>query len=133
MQRHHEEFAARGARVVAVAQGSGDEAARFCRRQGIAFACLGDPERAAYRRFALPRDSWWNVTAAPFLEDPALALRRIRQASLRGSLMHHSDVLQLGGVAVIDRGGVLRYLHRARRTDDYPPSSELIAALDRIG
>jgi hypothetical protein len=117
---------------VAVGQGSGAEAARFCRKLGTDFTCLGDPTRAAYHAFGLIRDSWWNVTAAPFLEDPGLALRRIRRASLRGSLVRGSDVLQLGGTVLIDRAGVLRTLQRARRTDDHPPMAELLAALDRL-
>lgn len=117
---------------MAVGQGRGDEAARFCAELGLDYACLGDPGRESYRRLSLTRDSWWNVTAAPFLEDPKLAFSRIRHASLKGSLMKHTDVLQLGGVVVIDRGGAIRYLYRARRTDDYPPTSEIVAELDRI-
>lgn len=114
-------------------QGTGREAARFCRAQGVEAPCLGDPGRAAYAAFGLPRDGWWNVTARPFFEDPALAFSRIRRASLRGSLMQHTDVLQLGGVAMVDTAGVLRFLHVSRRTDDLPPSPELLEALDRLG
>ena len=72
------------------------------------------------------------VTATPFLEDPRLAFSRIRSASLKGSLMRHSDVLQLGGVAIVDRDGILRYLHRSRKTDDLPATSVLLAELDRL-
>jgi hypothetical protein len=129
VQRHRAELEARGAGVVAIGQGTGREAARFCRMLKVDATCLGDPEKQSYRAFGLPRDGWWNVTAKPFLEDPALAWSRIRHASLRGSLMRHTDVLQLGGVAVVDRDGVCRYLHRARRTDDFPPLQEVLAAL----
>ena len=69
MQSHHAEFEARGARVVAVAQGSGDEADGFCRDLGIDYPCLGDPQKDVYGLFSLPRASWWNVTVAPFLEE----------------------------------------------------------------
>ena len=89
-------------------------------------------ESGAYRAFGLARDGWWNVTAKPFLEDPRLAFDRIRNASLKGSLMPHSDVLQLGGVAIVDREGILRYLHRSRKTDDLPATSALLAELDRL-
>ena len=132
VHEHHAEIRARGAQVVAVTQGSGDEAARSCRMLKIGFPCLGDPDKALYRIFSLPRDGWWNVTAEPFLRAPRIAFDRIRRASLKGSMMRHSDVLQLGGVALVDRSGVVRYLHRSRRTDDYPPTSELIAALDAL-
>jgi hypothetical protein len=129
VREHEAEFRRRGAEIVALAQGTGDEAARLCRDLGVASRCLGDPEKAAYRSFGLVRDGWWNVTGRPFFEEPRLAFRRIRKASLRGSLHPSSDVLQLGGIAVVDRSGTLRYLHRSRRTDDLPAMSEL---LDRL-
>jgi len=132
VQEHHAEIRARGAEVVAVAQGSGDEAARYCRMAKIGYPCLGDPDKELYRLFSLPRDGWWNVTVKPFLDEPGVAFDRIRRASLKGSLMPHTDVLQLGGVAIVDSRGIVRYLHRSKRTDDYPPTSELVAALDLL-
>jgi hypothetical protein len=132
VRRHHADFEARGAQLVAVGQGSGEEAARICRSLEVPCRCLGDPGKQAYRAFGLARDGWWNVTAKPFLEDPRLAFDRIRNASLKGSLMPHSDVLQLGGVAIVDREGILRYLHRSRKIDDLPATSALLAELDRL-
>jgi hypothetical protein len=132
VQSHHAEFEARGARVVAVAQGSGDEADAFCRDLCTDYPCLGDPHKDVYGLFSLPRASWWNVTVAPFLEEPGLAFSRIQNASLKGSLMRHSDVLQLGGVVIADRAGTVRYLHRAKKTDDLPPATAILAELDRI-
>jgi hypothetical protein len=131
VQRHLAQFQQRGAQVVAVAQGTGEEAARFCRSMKTGYPCLGDPGKDAYRAFQLHRDGWWNVTGKPFLEDPKLAFARIRNASLTGSLMKHSDPLQLGGVAIVDREGVVCYLHRSCKTDDLPPTSDILAALDR--
>jgi len=122
----------RGATLVAIAQGTGVEAARYCGMLRVGFACLGDPDRESYRSFGLARDGWWNVTVQPFLEAPRVALARIRQASLRGSLMPHSDVLQLGGVAIVARGGALAWIHRASRTDDYPPMERVLEELDRL-
>ena len=133
MRRHAEEFEARGAQVVCVGQGTGDEAARFCREEGVESPCLGDPGRESYAAFGLSRDGWWNVTARPFLEEPALAWSRIRRASLKGSLRKYTDVLQLGGVAIVDGEGLLRYLHASRKTDDLPPTTDLLAALDGLG
>ncbi len=132
MQRHHAEIEKRGARVVAITQGTGSEAAEFCAKQGTDYPCLGDPDKAAYALFGLTRGSWWNVALKGFVDDPRLAVRRIANASLAGSMMPHSDVLQLGGVAIIDRDGVVRSLHRARQPDDLPPVPEWIAELDRL-
>ncbi len=133
MRSHRDAFRSRGVEVVAVAQGTGEEAARFCRTLGVESPCLGDPGKDAYAAFGLPRDGWWNVTARPFFEEPGLAWRRIRRASLKGSVMEHSDVLQLGGVAIVDRSGQLRYFHGSSRTDDLPPTADVLAELDRLG
>jgi hypothetical protein len=133
VQAHLQEFRNRGVGVAAVAQGTGVEAARFCGMMKIGYPCLGDPDRRAYRGFELPRDRWWNVTVKPFLEDAPLAWSRIRHASLSGSMMPHTDVLQLGGVIAIDRAGVVRYLYRSKQTDDLPATSEVLAELDRLG
>ena len=64
-------------------QGTGEEAARVCREQGVESPCLGDPDKQAYAAFGLPRDAWWNVTARPCLEEPSLAFQLLRQFSGR--------------------------------------------------
>ena len=53
-------------------------------------------------------------------------------ADLKASASPRSDVQRLGGVAIVDREGTLRYLRRAERSDDQPPNAELLAALDRL-
>jgi len=132
MQAHAGEIAARGARVVAVGQGDGDYAADFCHELGASFTCLGDPERAAYRAFALPRGSAWSVVVKGLLENPRLGLSRLRRASLRGSLLPQTDVLQLPGVAIVDRAGRVQFMHRAKTTDDLPATRRLLEALDAL-
>jgi len=132
VQGHVAEFRRRGVRVAAVGQATGDEAARYGRMAQAEFACLGDPGRKAYRGFGLGRSDWWSMLVKPFLEAPALAWSRIRNANLAGARLEHSDVKQLGGVAILDSQGVVRYLHRSQRTEDYPPTPEVLAELDRL-
>lgn len=132
MQQHHSEFEARGVRVLAIGQGTGREAGKVCRGVGTDFACYGDPGRDAYRAFEFPRADWWSVTAKPFFENPSLAFRRIRKANLEGTLMPHTDVLQLPGVVIVDGTGVVRYLHRSKKTDDLPAAAEIFRQLDRL-
>jgi len=126
------EFRRRGVGVAAVGQATGEEAARYGRMVQAEYPCLGDPDRKAYRGFGLGRADWWSMLAKPFLEDPALAWRRIRNADLAGARLESSDVKQLGGVAILDRRGTVRYLHRSERTEDYPPTPEVLAELDRL-
>jgi len=47
---------------------------------------------------------------------------------LRDSLLSTSDWFQLPGVAIVDRGGAIRWLHRARHSADLPPPAEVLRA-----
>lgn len=126
MQRHAGALREAGAQAVAIGQGTGAEAARVARMLHLEYACLGDPERASYRALGLGRAGWWGLVVQPFLDDPSGAARNVRDADLRASMSPRSDVKQLGGVALIDRGGVLRYLHRAASPTDLPDTAELV-------
>ncbi len=126
-------FRTRGVAVAAVAQGTGAEAQRFCGPLETGFPCYGDPGKRAYPAFGLGRIGFVRMIVQPFLENPSLAWRRVRDADLAGARMPHSDVQQLGGVAILERGGVVRYLHRARQTDDLPPMVDVLAELDHLG
>ena len=132
MQRDLEEFRRRDAQVVAIGQGTGAEAAAMAARLGLEFPLLGDPDREAYRELGLARDGWYGLLVRPFLESPVEAARTLGEADLKASASPRSDVKQLGGAAVVDRAGTIRYLHRARRTDDFAPTPDLLAVLDRL-
>jgi peroxiredoxin len=128
MQRERAAVEAHGAQVVAIGQGTGDEAAAVCARMGVTYPCLGDPERASYRAYGLPRGGWREIVLDP-MRAGNRAMKEGYRVSIRGSLMRHSDWFQLPGVAIVDRGGRIRYLHRARHSGDLPPVSDVIAAL----
>lgn len=132
MQGRIAEIRERGAQVVALGQGEAATAAEFCRGLGVEFPCLGDPRREGYAAFGLRRGSVWGVIFAPFLADPMLSFRRLRGADLKASATAETDVLQLPGVAVVDRGGRILFLHRSERTDDLPPVDEILQVLGRV-
>lgn len=132
MQGELDGFEARDARVVAIGQGTGADAARLAETLHLGFPVLGDPERESYRLLGLRRDSWWGLIGRPLVEHPGRALRDIADADLRASASRYSDPKQLGGVAIVDRAGTLRYLRRAGRSDDLPDNAELFAALDDL-
>ena len=132
MQGRSEEFRKRGARLIAIGQGTGQEAARIARLLRVSYACYGDPGHAAYRALGLGRTGVFGLTLAPFLSDPAGSLRNIRGADLRAAANPRSDVFRLGGALVADRAGKLRFLHRSQSTTDVPKTDALLAALDGI-
>ena len=132
MQRDLEQFTRRGATVVAIGQGTGEEAQRVARALGVTYPVLGDPGKDSYRVFGLGRAGWLGLLVQPFVEDPTGAWRNLREADLAASANPRSDVRQLGGVIAVDRRGVIRYLHRSRTTTDVPSNATLIAAIDAL-
>lgn len=128
MQRELEAVTARGAQVVAIGQGTADEATRVCAQMGVTYPCLGDPEKASYRAYDLRRAGWREIVLDPIREG-SRAMKEGYRVSVRGSLMRHSDWFQLPGVAIVDRDGVVRWLHRARHSGDIPATADVLAAL----
>ena len=130
MQREAAAVEARGAQVVAIGQGTAKEAAGVCAQMQIGYPCLGDPERASYRAFGLRRGGWREIVLDP-IRAGNRAMQEGYRVSIRGSLMRHSDWFQLPGVAIVDRDGIVRYLHQARHSGDVPPAPVVVAALPR--
>ncbi|MBW2235484.1 MAG: redoxin domain-containing protein [Deltaproteobacteria bacterium] len=129
MQRDLEEFESRDAKLVAIGMGTGEEASALAERLGLGFPLLGDPEHRVYDAFGLGREGWLGLMLRPVLENPLGAFRDIAGADLMASINPRSDVKRLGGEAIVDSQGVVRWLHRAERIDDIPPNATLLAAL----
>lgn len=132
MQREAETVEAQGAQIVAIGQGTATEASAVCARMGIGYPCLGDPERTSYRAFGLRRGGWREILLDP-MRDGNRAMKEGHRVSIRGSLMRHSDWFQLPGVAIVDRAGIVRYLHQARHSGDVPAAATVVAALADLG
>ena len=129
------EFEGAGVRVACIVQGTPQEAEQLCGRHGMAEHCLGDPGKSSYRAMGFPKIRWRDILL------PSADLRRRRQEagaagcgiSVAGSLMKHSDVLQLGGAALIAPGGQVRWIHRSAHPGDLPRAAELLDVARRLG
>ncbi len=132
MQRDLEAFETRDAKLVAIGMGTGDEASALAESLGLGFPIFGDPEHRVYDAFGLGRAGWLGLMLRPVLESPLGAFRDIAEADLKASINPRSDVQRLGGEAIVDSRGGVRWLHRAERTDDIPPNATLLAALDAL-
>jgi hypothetical protein len=131
MQREREAIEARGAQLVAVAQGTTVEAERYCAALGVTYRCLGDPRRDSYRAFGLPRGGFKEILLDPMRAGNE-AVRKGFKVGIRDSLRRHSDWFQLPGVAIVDRAGQLQYLYRSRHAGDLPPIADVFAVLDGV-
>ena len=132
MQEALPRFRAAGARVVAIGQGTGAEAAEVARELGLEFPVYGDPERSNYRKLGLPRASLFGISLGPLLEAPLEGLRTLREASLRWSASPRSDVRQLAGALVVDRDGTVRFFHRSEKPTEVPSAEELLEAVEKL-
>jgi hypothetical protein len=66
------------------------------------------------------------------LTRPIESMLLIAEADMKGAALAAADVLRLGGVAVVDRGGALRFLHKAADPSDIPSNEEVFVALDHL-
>jgi len=96
----HEEFLAAGADVVAVFQYRGEPSRNFCRRRGVPFSCLGDPERELYHAVGLERGSAREYVGPQLVKG---FVRAARKGSFAG--VPRGDVAQRPGTFVIGRDG----------------------------
>jgi peroxiredoxin len=121
---HYEDFLREGADVVAVFQYRADPTFHFCRKRGVPFDCLGDPERAGYHAVGLERGS-----AREYI-GPQLAkgfLRAARHGALPGK--PEGDVAQRPGTFVVSTDGIVAFAHYNTDSSDNPDTEELLSVV----
>jgi peroxiredoxin len=122
---HHEEFREAGADVVAIFQYRAEPTFHFCRKRGVPFDCLGDPEREGYHAVGLERGP------AKEYVGPQLArgfLRAARKGAFAGN-PHGGDVAQRPGTFVVSPEGIVLYAHYNSDSADHPRLDDLLAAV----
>lgn len=126
MGEAHEEIREAGGDVVAVFQYRADPTFHFCRKRGVPFDCLGDPEREGYHAIGLERGP------AKEYMGPQLAkgfMRAARHGAFPGRPV--GDVAQRPGTFVVSPEGRVLYAHYHKDSADNPAISELIEAVRR--
>ena len=126
MRDEYPRFQQAGGDVAVVAMAEPDRAAAFRSRYDLPFRLLADPQRQAYRAFGLPRGNAWKVSG------PANWAAGLKSFVRHGAGIPVGDPFQLAGTFVIDREGIIRYVHHAANSADRPPNAELIAALQAL-
>lgn len=132
MRKAYAEFRRLGAEVVAVGQGTQAEADEFCDEVGAQFPCVGDPDRVGYRAYGLPLGSVRQVLFGEARDRKLEALAKGFSIDARRALARRSNWWQLPGVAIVDRSGILRFVHRSRSPSDYPEVSVLLAEIENL-
>ena len=111
--------------MVLVGLGRPEQAREFCGRRRIPFVCVVGPGRGVHRAFGLRRGSL-NQVAGPRTWGPWL---RDQLGPNHQGRFGQGDMAQLPGTFVVDAGGIIRYAHRGRRANDYPPNDEVLFVL----
>jgi peroxiredoxin len=121
-----ERFEEAGANVVLIGLGRPDQAGWFREQWDLPFDVVVSPDRKAHKAFGLRRGTYTQVSGpavwAPWLKNQ---LSGKPQKSWGGM----GDVAQLPGTFVVDTSGVVRYAHHGRRSNDLPPTDEILVAI----
>jgi hypothetical protein len=124
LRDHYQDFERAGANLLAIGMGVPEMAAHFRDAQGIPFPLLVDHKRQTYRALGIGRGSLIDVAG------PRVWARGARSILTgRGQGVPRQDPLQLGGAIVVETGGRVRYVHRAKTSSDNPKPEELLEQL----
>lgn len=108
---------------MAVGLGTPTRTREFRQQMKLPFPLLSDPRRVSYRLYGLMRTDLRRSRAPQTIARYALPfLRR------GGAYSRDQDMLQLGGVFLVDTAGIVRYARRSREVHDNPRPSELLRA-----
>ena len=122
MRDHHEEFLAKGARVVVIGMGATETARRFKEQQRLPFDVLVDKKRESYRMLGLKRGSVMEVAG------PRVWAKGLKSVVRHGQGVPKEDPYQLGGVAIV-KDDKLALVHRSKTSSDNLSVETLLEAL----
>ena len=119
-----------GVRVVLVGNGNGPQLDGFIERFALGdkpVVVVTDPEQGAYRAAGFGR-SFWGTYGPRALVDWGRSVAKGHRYTLRAE----GDILQLGGVILVDGGGGVRLARASKRLGDHAPPSEIVDAALRL-
>ena len=122
MGEAHDEFRAAGADIVAVFQYRADPTFHFCRKRGIPFDCLGDPEREGYFAVGLESGSMREYMGPQLVKG---FVRAARKGFITGN-PQGGDVSQRPGTFVVGTDGRVALAHYNRDSADNVDTAELL-------
>ena len=126
MRSDYPQFQAAGGEVLVVTMGNVSQAAAFRRRLDLPFRCLADPAKTAHEAYQVGRGTLNQIAGPAIWTAGAQALFK------HGVGIPQQDTRQLQGAFIIDRAGVIRYLHDPANSADNPTNEDLLRVLREI-
>ena len=121
--KHQQTLESHGVRVIIVGNGAPLFLKSFQDHVGRSVPIYTDPELVAYKALSLKRSYAGAVDPRTLLKGIQAYGRGHRQGATKG------DVLQLGGVLLVDTAGEIRYAYRSRYAGDHPAMAEVLDAV----
>lgn len=122
------EFDQRGVTVAVVSFAEPAKLVPYQEHHQWPFTILADPQRVAYRQFALKRLSWFRVFSPATLR---LYWKLLREGMKREDY-GKDDIYQSGGDFLLDRDGNILFAHRSQNPSDRPSASRLLQVIDEL-
>lgn len=122
------EFDRRGVAVAVVSFAEPAKLVPYQEHHQWPFTILADPQRVAYRQFALKRLSWFRVFSPATLR---LYWKLLREGMKREDY-GKDDIYQSGGDFLLDRDGNILFAHRSQNPSDRPSASRLLQVIDEL-
>jgi hypothetical protein len=127
LHRDRDKFAAAGAKLVLIGQGTPAQAADFKRKQRIELPLLVDPDRRTYKAAGAKKATFSELLG------PTVVLKGIKRG-LKNRLQQGRTIghpAQLGGVLVVSQDGRVTWAHLADDASDNPPNETVLEAAGR--
>jgi peroxiredoxin len=123
LRRDKRKYAAAGVQIVLVGLGTPDKARQFRKDLDLPFTVLCDPAKTSYQAFGLTRRMQLSREAR--LQG---VVQVIGDLARYGGAITDQDMVQLGGVFIVDRTGRIRFAYTALRAADRPTLADVLAA-----
>lgn len=123
LEQHQAELQAAGLRLAAVGIGEPKHAQRYCGTLAPSVTCLANKTLEAYRAFGLKQGGVGQLIGPAVL---AAGARAAGRGHTQGETTGNS--FMLGGVFVVDRGGVIRFADYDEYAGDHPVFAHILAA-----
>ena len=114
-----------GAELVVIGNGTPNFVAGFREETKFDGPIYCDPSRRSYDLMGMHRNAWRMLNPVAAAKWVGAMFRGHKQSGPQG------DAWQLGGVAVVLRGGKVAYLQISKYGGDHAPAGEIIAALEQ--